>query len=85
MTALQIPDFPNDLLDAVALTAQQNRLSVEQQMIKCIRLGLKEDKTVKIGGNRERRRKAMERSRVRVVPEDAKSVDVNQWIREDRD
>ncbi|MDR2898590.1 MAG: hypothetical protein LBU99_07200 [Spirochaetaceae bacterium] len=80
MPLLQVRDFPDDVYDEIMFEARQQNRTIAQQTIILIKKGLGA-----IVSNKERRRLAIERTLSRTVPENAKTVDYIQFIREDRD
>jgi biopolymer transport protein ExbB/TolQ len=82
MPLLQVRDFPEDIYEEIAYESRRQHRTIAQQTIVLIQQGLN-------GGdeesNKERTRRALERTFAREVPQAAKDVDVVAWIREDRD
>jgi len=79
MPLLQVRDFPKEIYEIVKVKALQEHRSIAQQTIISIKDGLVDEISAK-----ERRLKALERSRNRQVPQEAKDFDVVKSIREDR-
>ena len=79
MPLLQVRDFPNDVYEQIKLKAKQEHRTIAQQAIVLIKNGLGDEASAK-----ERRLKALESSRNRNVPGEAKNFDVVKSIREDR-
>ncbi|MDR1748772.1 MAG: hypothetical protein LBR47_06915 [Spirochaetaceae bacterium] len=80
MPLLQVRDFPDDVYDEIIFEARRQNRTIAQQTIILIKKGLGAEVS-----NKERRRVAVERSFARNVPQNAKSVDYIQFIREDRE
>jgi hypothetical protein len=82
MPLLQVRDFPEDIYEEIAYEARRQHRTIAQQTIVLIEQGLhgNDEESYK-----ERRRRALERTMAREVPQDAKDIDVVAWIREDRD
>jgi plasmid stability protein len=79
MPLLQVRNFPEDIYEKIKLEAKRENRTITQQTVVLIKRGLdKED------SSRERMMQALERTRNRIVPEDAQKIDFVQWIREDR-
>ncbi|MDR0587132.1 MAG: hypothetical protein LBG26_07825 [Treponema sp.] len=80
MPLLQVRDFPEDVYEEITFEARQQNRTIAQQTIILIKKGLGEEIS-----NRERRKLAVERTSSRNVPQNVKSVDYVQFVREDRD
>jgi hypothetical protein len=80
MPLLQVRDFPEDVYEEITLEAHRHNRTIAQQTIILIKKGLGEELS-----NKERRKRAIERTFARNVPQSAKSIDHVQLIREDRD
>jgi hypothetical protein len=80
MPLLQVRDFPEDVYEEITFEARRQNRTIAQQTIILIKKGLGEEMS-----NKERRRLAVERTFARNVPQNVKSVDYVQFIREDRD
>jgi len=79
MPLLQVRDFPEDIYEEISFEAKRQNRTIAQQTIVLIKKGLGEEIS-----DRERRRKLIEETNSRYVPEAAKAVDCVKWIREDR-
>jgi hypothetical protein len=79
MPLLQVRDFPADIYEEIKFEAKRQHRTIAQQTVVLIKDGLEKE----ISG-RERRLMALERSRNRVIPEEAKNFDFVKSIREDR-
>jgi hypothetical protein len=79
MPLLQVRDFPADIYELIKFKAKSQHRTIAQQTIVLIKDGLEKE----VSG-RERRLRALERTRNRFVPEEAKDFDVVKAIREDR-
>jgi hypothetical protein len=79
MPLLQVRDFPADIYEEIKYKAKSQHRTIAQQTIVLIKDGLEKE----VSG-RERRLRALERTRNRFVPEEAKDFDVVKAIREDR-
>jgi hypothetical protein len=80
MPLLQVRDFPADIYEEIKFKARSQHRTIAQETIVLIKDGLEKEIP-----NKERRLKALERSRNRVIPEEAKDFDFVKAIREDRD
>ena len=79
MPLLQVRDFPDDIYEDIIFEARRQNRTIAQQTIVLIKKGLGEEIS-----NQERRRQAMESTKKRSVPENAKTLDHVKLIREDR-
>jgi hypothetical protein len=79
MPLLQVRNIPSDIYEQIKFEAKCQHRTIAQQTIVLIKDGLEKEVS-----NKERRLKALERSRNRFVPEEAKDFDVVKAIREDR-
>jgi hypothetical protein len=79
MPLLQVRDFPADIYEQIKFIAKCQHRTIAQQTIVLIKDGLEKEIP-----NKERRLKALERSRNRFVPEEAKDFDFVKAVREDR-
>ncbi|MCL2112241.1 MAG: hypothetical protein FWH32_08395 [Clostridiales bacterium] len=80
MALLQVRNFPDDIYDEICTMAKKERRPISQQVILVMEKGLGRTEDPK-----ERRRRALERTWARPVPESMKGVDFVAMIREDRD
>jgi hypothetical protein len=80
MPLLQVRNFPDDIYEEITFEARRQNRTIAQQTVILIKKGLGEEMS-----NRERRRRALERTFSRNVPQNVKSVDYVQFVREDRD
>jgi hypothetical protein len=80
MPLLQVRDFPEDIYEEITFEAHRQNRTIAQQTIILIRKGLGEEIS-----NKERRKRAVERTFSRNVPQNAKIVDYVRLVREDRD
>lgn len=80
MPLLQVRDFPDDIYDEISYEARRQNRTIAQQTIILIKKGLSEEMS-----NRERRKRALEKTFTQNVPQEAKNVDYNAFIREDRE
>ncbi len=80
MPLLQVRDFPDDIYDEISYEARRQNRTIAQQIIVLIKKGLSEEMS-----NRERRKRALEKTFTQNVPQEAKTVDYNAFIREDRE
>jgi len=80
MPLLQVRDFPSDVYEEIKFVAKEQHRTIAQQTIVLIKDGLGKEISSK-----ERRLRALERTRNRFVPEEAKKFDVVKSIREDRE
>jgi hypothetical protein len=79
MPLLQVRDFPGDVYDEIAFEAKRQNRTIAQQTIVLIKKGLGEEIS-----NQERRRRLLEKTMERTIPEHVKAVDHVKLIREDR-
>ena len=79
MPLLQVRDFPGDIYEEISFEARRRHRTIAQQTIVLIKKGLGEDIS-----NQERRRLAIEKTKVRKIPKSAKSLDHVMLVREDR-
>ena len=79
MPLLQVRDFPADIYEIIKEKAKMEHRTIAQQTVVVIKNGLGKDISA-----RERMLQALERSRNRNVPKEAKQFDVVKSIREDR-
>ena len=79
MPLLQVRDFPDDIYEEITFEARRQNRTIAQQTIVLIKKGLGEEIS-----NQERRRLAIERTKKRNIPENAKNPDHVKLIREDR-
>jgi hypothetical protein len=80
MPLLQVRDFPDDVYEEITFEAHRQNRTIAQQTVILIKKGLGEEIS-----NKERRRRALERTFSRDVPQNAKTVDYVPFVREDRD
>ncbi|MDR2481606.1 MAG: hypothetical protein LBD07_04865 [Spirochaetaceae bacterium] len=80
MPLLQVRDFPKDIYEEITFEAHRQNRTIAQQTIILIKKGLGEELS-----NKERRKRAIERTFARKVPQSAQSIDYIPFIREDRD
>ncbi|WP_461247530.1 ribbon-helix-helix domain-containing protein [Treponema sp. R6D11] len=79
MPLLQVRDFPGDVYEQIKFEAKRQHRTIAQQTVVLIKDGLEKEFS-----GRERRLAALERTRNRFIPEEAKDFDVVKSIREDR-
>jgi hypothetical protein len=79
MALLQVRNFPDDVYEAVKFAAQKDRRTIAQETVVLVLKGLGLEESPK-----ERRRRLIEQSMARVIPDEVKAIDDAQWIREDR-
>ena len=79
MPLLQVRDFPDDIYEVIKFKAKQENRTIAQQTIVLIKNGLGDE-----ASNRERLKLALERTKNRIIPEEAKDFDFVKAIREDR-
>jgi hypothetical protein len=79
MPLLQVPNVPQDMYARLSLAAQRQNLTIAQQTIVLIQKGLGAPQS-----NKGRRCSALERSRTRLVPRQAREADYTVFVREDR-
>jgi hypothetical protein len=80
MPLLQVNDFPEDVYEEITFEARRQNRTIAQQTVILIKKGLSEE-----ASNKERRRRAVERTFSRQVSPNAKRVDYLKLVREDRD
>jgi hypothetical protein len=80
MPLLQVRDFPEDIYEEITFEARRQHRTIAQQTIILIKQGLGEETS-----NKERRRRAVERTYSRNIPPGVKAVDYVTFVREDRD
>ena len=80
MPLLQVRDFPDDIYEEITFEARRQNRTIAQQTIVLIKKGLGEEIS-----NKERRRLVIEKTNLREIPKNVKSIDYVKFIREDRD
>ncbi|GHT70160.1 hypothetical protein FACS1894110_21120 [Spirochaetia bacterium] len=78
MPLLQVRDFPDDIYAEISFAARKEHRTIAQQTIVLIQKGLGREET-----NRERRRRLIEKCNARIIPDEARAIDVVELIRED--
>ncbi|MDR2796763.1 MAG: hypothetical protein LBB80_00280 [Treponema sp.] len=79
MPLLQVRDFPEDIYEEFTFEAHRQNRTIAQQTIMLIKKGLGEAIS-----NKERRRRAVERTFSRNIPQEVKGVDYVKLVRDDR-
>ena len=79
MPLLQVRDFPKDIYEEIKYEARRQNRTIAQQTIVLIKKGLGEEIS-----NQERRRRLLDETMKRFIPEEVKKVDAVKLIREDR-
>jgi NAD(P)H-hydrate repair Nnr-like enzyme with NAD(P)H-hydrate dehydratase domain len=79
MPLLQVRNFPEDIYEKIKREAKRENRTITQQTVVLIKRGLGEKDS-----SRERMMRALEKTKNMVVSEEAKKIDVVQWMREDR-
>ena len=79
MPLLQVRDFPEDIYEEISFEARRQNRTIAQQTVVLIKKGLSEEIP-----NRERRRLAIEKINMRIIPQSAKCIDYVKLVREDR-
>jgi hypothetical protein len=80
MPLLQVRNFPEGLYTQIGMAAEREHRTIAQQTIVLLEKSLGQAES-----NKERRNRALEESRSRIIPEAAKAIDVAKLVREDRE
>jgi hypothetical protein len=79
MPLLQVNDFPQELYEKISTAAEKEDRTIAQQTIFLIQESFNQEKA-----NKERRRMLIEKCRKRIIPDEAKAIDVVKLVREGR-
>jgi hypothetical protein len=80
MPLLQVRDFPEDIYKKISIVAEKEHRTIAQQTIVLIERSLGQEES-----NKKRRQQLIEKCKTRIIPNEAKAIDVNKLIREDRE